>query len=151
MYADLGIALVINGWLSDKIPNKRGLMEGHSPSMQIYCLATAPLILALESKLKGIVTFDGVRHKAKSLADDIKVFLAQPQEVFVVDRTISEFESVAGLILHRDTSRKKCNVLPFGSHRLFSSWPAWVNKVSRIKIIGAIFSIKDDIATLNSK
>ena len=151
MYADLGIALVINGWLSDKIPNKRGLMEGHSSSMQIYCMATAPLILALESKLTGVVTFDGIRHKAKSLADDIKVFLAQPQEVYFVDRTISEFESVAGLILHRDTSRKKCNVLPFGSHRQFSSWPAWVNKVSRIKIIGAIFSNKDDIATLNSK
>ena len=151
MYADLGIALVINGWLSDKIPNKRGLLEGHASSMQIYCMATAPLLLALESKLKGIVTWDGIRHRNKSFADDLKVILAQPQEVITVDKIITEFEAVSGLILHRDISRRKCNVLTFGSHRNYSSWPAWVNKVSRVKIIGAIFSNEDNIAMLNSK
>ena len=151
MYADLGIAIVINGWLSDKILNLRGVMEGHSPSMQIYCMATAPLIWALESKLKGITTWDAETHRCKSLADDIKVFLSHPREVICVDQIIKEYEGVAGLILHRDVSRKKCNVLPFGSHRNFADWPGWVNKVSRIKIIGAVFSNTEDIATLNSK
>ena len=151
MYDELGIALVINNWISDKIPNKRGVMEGHSPSMQIFCLATAPLLLALENKLTGITIFDNVHHTDKSFADDIKVVLAKPQEVMLVEQIISDFEQVAGLILHRDKTRKKCNVLPFGSHRDFQNWPVWVNKVSKIRIIGAIFSNEDDISRLNSK
>ena len=151
MYDDLGIALVINNWISAKIPNKRGLMEGHSPSMQIFCIAMAPLLLALENKLTGITTWDGLKHKEKSFADDIKVLLAQPQEVFLVEEVISDFEEVSGLILHRDKSRKKCNVLPFGSHRDFKEWPDWVNKVSKIRIIGAMFSNDQDIEKLNTK
>ena len=42
-------------------------------------------------------------------------------------------------------------MLPFGSHRNFTSWPDWVNKVSRVRIIGAIFSNEGNIALLNSK
>ena len=77
--------------------------------------------------------------------------MAQPQEVFLVEEVISDFEEVSGLILHRDKSRKKCNVLPFGSHRDFKEWPDWVNKVSKIRIIGAMFSNDQDIERLNTK
>ena len=151
MYSELGIAVVINNWISDKIKNARGLMEGHSPSMQIFCLATAPLLLGLEKKLTGIVTWDGIKQANKSFADDIKVVLAQPQEVFMVEDMITDFEQVSGLILHRDKTRRKCNILPFGSHREFNEWPVWVNKVSKIRIIGGIFSNDQDIESLNSK
>ena len=151
MYSDLGVAVVINNWISDKIKNARGLMEGHSPSMQIFCLATAPLLLGLEKKLTGIVTWDGIKQANKSFADDIKVVLAQPQEVFMVEDMITDFEQVSGLILHRDKTRRKCNILPFGSHREFNEWPVWVNKVSKIRIIGGIFSNDQDIESLNSK
>ena len=67
-----------------------------------------------------------------------------------VDKTITKFEEVSGLILHRDISRKKCNVIRFGTHRSFDLWPPWVNTVTKSKIIGAIFSSEDDIEELNS-
>ena len=41
--------------------------------------------------------------------------------------------------------------LLFGSHRDFMEWPDWVNKVSKIRIIGAIFSNDQDIEKLNTK
>ena len=82
-------------------------MEGHSPSMQIYCMSTGPLLKALDKKLNGIRTWDGVSHSNKSFADDLKLVLQDPREVFHVDETISRFESVSGLLLHRDISRNK--------------------------------------------
>lgn len=150
MYDQLGISIVINGWKSDPISNDRGLLEGHSPSMQIYCMSSGPLLRALDRKLSGIRTWDGILHKNKSFADDLKLALRDPGEISCVDETIQRFEGVSGLILHRDVSRKKCNVLTFGSHRKFDGWPPWVNKVSKTKIIGAVFSNLDDIEHLNS-
>ena len=150
MYDRLGISIVINGWQSDAILNERGVMEGHSPSMQVYCLASGPLLKALDSKLGGIRTWDSINHKTKSFADDLKLQLQDPREVFCVDETIQRFEKVSGLILHRDVSRKKCNVLTWGSHRSFSQWPSWVNKCSKTRIIGAVFSNNEDIELLNS-
>ena len=68
--------------------------------------------------------------------DYLKLALRDPGEISCVDETIQRFEGVSGLILHRDVSRKKCNVLTFGSHRKFDRWPPWVNKVFKTKIIG---------------
>ena len=150
MYNDLGISIVINGWKSDKIHNDRGLLEGHSASMQIYCMASGPLLKALECNLKGIKTWDSKVHITKALADDLKICLQDPSEVTFVDKTITKFEEVSGLILHRDISRKKCNVIRFGTHRSFDLWPPWVNTVTKSKIIGAIFSSENDIEDLNS-
>ena len=150
MYDRLSLALVINGWQSDPIKNLRGLLEGHSPSMQIYCMATGPLLRALGGKLSGIRTWDGILHKNKSFADDLKLLLKKPEEVTCVDETIKRFEGVSGLILHRDVTRKKCNVLTFGSHRNFDGWPQWVNKANKTKIIGAVFTSNEDIEHLNS-
>ena len=150
MYDKLGISIVINGWQSDAILNERGVMEGHSASMQVYCLASGPLLKALDSKLGGIRTWDSINHKTKSFADDLKLGLQDPKEVFCVEETIQRFEKVSGLILHRDVSRKKCNVISWGSHRNFSQWPPWVNKCSKTRIIGAVFSNNEDIELLNS-
>ena len=150
MYDRLGITIVINGWQSDIILNRRGLMEGHSPSMQIYCWSSGPLLKALDSKLSGIKTWDLTIHRTKSLADDLKICIQDPREVTAVDNTIQRFEGVSGLILHRDVARKKCNVLSFGSHRGFTQWPLWVNRVTKTKIIGGIFSSDGNIEHLNS-
>ena len=132
------------------ILNRRGLMEGHSPSMQIYCLSSGPLLKAIDSKLSGIKTWDAKIHRTKSFADDLKICIQDPREVTGVDSTIQRFKAVSGLILHRDVRRKKCNVLSFGSHRGFTQWPLWVNKVTKTKIIGGIFSSDEDIEHLNS-
>ena len=79
-----------------------------------------------------------INHKTKLFADDLRLQLQDPREVLCVDETIKRFEKVSGLILHRDVSRKKCNVLTLGSHRNFSQWPSWV------------FSNNEDIKLLNS-
>lgn len=151
MYQNLGINIVLNKWKSSKILNLRGVMEGHGPSSFLFVVAVIPLILDLQNKLKGINIGDNINHSVKGFMDDLKCFLSEEKEIFVVDSVISNFEKVSGLIVHRDPSKQKCNILCFGSHRKFKFFPKWVNITKKVKIVGALFSNQEDIEMINSK
>ena len=57
---------------------------------------------------------------------DLKVFLSSLDEVKEVYQSIERFEAVSGLLMHRDSSRNKCQALPFGDHRNYQDWPDWL-------------------------
>ena len=152
MYENLSITIVVNKWMSDKIPVKRGFMEGHSPSMAAFVMAVAPLGHALEAVLEGVETQDGKKHTVKAFADDVKLVLKNlNQELPKVYDLISKFENVSGTEMHRDPLREKCQALPFGSHRLYNSWPSWVTVKSEIKILGVYYSNCESLEKCNSK
>ena len=44
--------------------------------------------------------------------------------------------------MHRDPKREKCQILPFGTHRTYNSWPNWVTVRDQIKVVGVFFSNK---------
>ena len=151
MYENLGINIVLNKWKSAKIFNLRGVMEGHGPSSFLFVIAILPLIFELQKNLKGINIGDNINHRVKGFMDDLKCFLVDEKEIYVVDSVITKFEKVSGLIVHRDPSKQKCNILCFGSHRNFKSWPSWVNIAKKVKIVGAYFSNDENIEMINSK
>ena len=152
MYENLCVSVVINKWKSDKIPVKRGFMEGHAPSMAAFVLAAAPLGIALEQDLEGIYTPDGILHKIKTFADDSKLVLKNVDtELRRVYETISNFELVSGNEMHRDPSRGKCQALSFGSHRSYEEWPSWVTVKNEINILGILYSNRDSLEKCNSK
>ena len=72
-------------------------------------------------------------------ADDIKVIIRDLDEVNVIYNVICNFESVSGLLMHRDPTREKCQALSFGGHREHDQWPPWVTVKSKMKVVGAIF------------
>ena len=150
MYSDLHVKIVVNKYMSEKIFVQRGFMEGSPPSMAAFVVSLIPFMKELEENLKGIVTANGKVHKIKLFADDLKTFLSDLREIRIVSDVISRFEKVSGLIMHRDPARDKCQALPFGHHRLFNSWPEWINVKNKIKVVGAIFSNNEDIDQLNS-
>ena len=149
MYEDLSVTIVLNGYKSLPIKVKRGFMEGSPPSMSAFVLCLAPLMVGLEEVLEGIETKDGVNHKIKAFADDMKLFLADPKEISVAFDLITKFESVSGLKMHRDPKREKCQALPFGAHRSYLGWPGWVTVKDSIKIVGAWFSNSGELEKLN--
>ena len=151
MYENLGINIVLNRWKSSKILNLRGVMEGHGPSSFLFVVAILPLMLELQKNLKGIEIGDNLNHRVKSFMDDFKCFLTDEKEIYVVDSVITKFENVSGLKVHRDPSKQKCNILCFGRHRNFNSWPSWVNVANKVKIVGAYFSNSENIEMINSK
>ena len=151
MYSDLGIKIVLNNWKSSKILNERGLMEGHPCSSFLFVVGILPLLIELQKRLKGIDIGDNVNHNVKGYMDDLKCFLKDEDEIFLVDNIITKFEKVSGLIVHRDPTKLKCNILCFGKHRQYRSWPSWVNVSNKVKIVGAIFSNLDNIELINSK
>ena len=150
LYKDLGIIINVNGYRSNVILNKRGFMEGHPPSMMAYVISTIPLINALETKLTGIKVFNTL-FCSRSFADDTKIFLSDPSEVYIVQDLVFAFEKVSGVMLHKDKSLKKCNVISFGNHRQYNNWPFWVNVTDKVKIIGGIFGNSCNIEHENSK
>ena len=150
MYKDLGIMIVINQCKSEIIKVERGFMEGHPPSMAAFVVSMIPLMNHLEESLTGIRTDEGRNHKIKLFADDMKIFLGNLSEIETAYNVIEKFEKVSGLEMHRDPARQKCQALPFGEHRKFNGWPAWVTVKNNIKVVGAIFSNNEDLEKVNT-
>ena len=143
MYNELTVEIRVNGCRSEKIRVERGFMEGHPPSMAAFVLQMIPLTVALEEILNGIEVHE-VTHKVKGFADDVKLFLGDLREVDKSYEIINKFEKVSGLEMHRDPTREKCQALPFGRHREHTEWPDWVTVKSEIKVVGIVYTNKQD-------
>ena len=87
--------------------------------MAAWVVSSIALIIAIENSIQGIQLKDGRIFKSQNFADDGKVMLREPIEIFVVDEIVKRFEKVSGVRLHRDRSLRKCNVLSFGNHLEF--------------------------------
>ena len=85
-----------------------------------------------------------------TIVDDLKLFVNDLSEIDSASYVIKRFEDVSGLEMHRDPQRQKCQVLPFGNHRHFNNWPAWVTVKEEVKIVGAMFSNKGNLEKINS-
>ena len=150
LYKDLGIKISVNQIGSGIIYNKRGFAEGSAPSMAAYVISTISLLKALEEQLEGIRLPDNRLMKVFSFADDQKIALQNSDEIKKVQDMVIRFEKVSGLMLHRDVTRKKCNIISFGNHRNCNDWPDWVNQVQKTKIIGAYFVNEGNLEWENS-
>ena len=58
---------------------------------------------------------------------------------------------ISGLEMHRHPTNAKCQALPFGTHRNFSLWPAWVSVKNYIKVVGGWFSNNESLEKINSE
>ena len=150
MYKDLYVIIVLNRYKSNKIYVKRGLMEGHPPSMAAFVVSMIPLMHIFEEQMAGIRTPNGKTHRIKSFADDLKLFIKDPIEITKIYDVISKFENISGLEMHRDPSRNKCQALPFGRHRDHQGWPAWITVQSTMKVVGGMFSNCETLEKINS-
>ena len=151
LYRNLGIVINVNGCKSSIISNDRGFLEGSPPSMGAFCISTFPLLIALERNMKGIKIKDGRVFKIKVFADDMKTFIREVREVEIIEKLIFNFEKVSGIYLHRDKTKKKCNILNFGRNRNHENWPNWINVVDQMQVIGGLFTNNGSLEKINSE
>ena len=145
LYKNLAITIVINGAKSGKIFVNRGMMEGHPPSMSCFVTAMIPLLIVLRRKLQGVRIHNGARRSIFAFADDLKLYLKEPQEIHQVFEIIQKFQTVSGLEMHMDPGRGKCQALPFGSHRVYNNWPNWITIKEVVNILGILYGNKKEV------
>ena len=118
MYEDLGVVIVVKGCKSDQINVKRGFMEGHPASIAAFVVSLIPFMVKLDQNVTGLEV-DGIIHKSKLFANNLKLFIKDLNEIFSIENIINDFEIVSGVKIHRDPSRGKCQALSFGTHQQF--------------------------------
>merc|ERR1711954_296502 len=101
-----------------------------------FVVSLIPLMIMLERNIGGIHC-NGLTHKIKLFADDLKAMISDLNEINYIENIISMFESISGIRLHRDPSREKCQALTFGDHRSFGGWAKWpwISKKNTVKIV----------------
>ena len=151
MYEDLYVIIVPNQFKSEKIYVNRGFMEGHPPSMAAFVVSLIPLMKAIEEQMIGIETADHKLHRIKSFADDLKLFIKDPEELTEIYNTICKFENISGLVMHRDPSLCKCQALPFGRHKDYNQWPSWITVQSKMRIVGGYFSNNESLENIRDR
>ena len=139
LYKDLAFTIVVNGAKSGKIWVKRGMMEGHPPSMPCFVTAMIPLLIVLKRRLQGVKIHNGVTRKIFAFADDLKLILREPQEIHMIFGIIKKFQNVSGLEMHMDPGRDKCQALTFGNHRIYNNWPNWITIKDVVNILGILY------------
>ena len=146
LYKDLAITIVINGAKSGKIWVKRGMMEGHPPSMPCFVTAMIPLLIVLKRKLQGVKIHNGVTRKIFAFADDLKLVLREPQEIHMTFEVIKKFQTISGLEMHTDPCRDKCQALTFGNHRVYNNWPNWITNKEVVNILGILYGNRREVS-----
>lgn len=145
MYDGATTRISVNGVLTDVIQLLRGIRQGCPVSMLLYCLASAPLIKALDSRLAGVrVEESEGRLAASAYVDDTVALLRDPEEVPVLVRTLAEFGAESGLLVNA----AKSAALPVGRWPRRAEMPFPV--VEAVKLLGVTFTARTSrLATVN--
>ena len=69
--------------------------------MAAFVVSLIPLMIKIDENVEGLMVDDRT-HKSKLFADDLKVFVKSLTEIDTIETTISNFEVVSGVLLHRD-------------------------------------------------
>ena len=127
--------VIVNNKMGKAFSNNRmSLRQGDLPSMFWLACAIDPLLLFLDSRLKGIPVFKLLvsgpvqegenplppleeKYTVVSYADDVKSSVTNLEEFLLVDYGSALFEKSSGCLLHRDPNSGKCKVLLLGKWR----------------------------------
>ena len=96
--ASVSSQLIINGQQSEPIPIKRGIRQGCPLSMLLFILGIEPLTQKInqDPTIRGITL--GKQHlKVLHFADDVILFLTDPQSIVMVNRILQSFSHFSGM------------------------------------------------------
>jgi hypothetical protein len=99
MYTDVTSSVQINGTLAGPIPIHCGVRQGCPLSMALYRLY--PLFNMLDHSLRGLQTGRGKRYQSVlAYADDVTIFVTQPEDFLKIRTAIKCFEKATGALLN---------------------------------------------------
>lgn len=123
------------GQLSAPISVENSLRQGDPLAMPLFILGMEPLLLKLESQLRGIQVG---RQAVRTLAyvDDLQVAAVDLQDMVQAVDTLRKFELASGALINRSKTR----VMGLGVWRERQDWPVeWITPAQQLKIFGVVF------------
>ena len=117
--------------LSQAIELSFSIRQGDPMAMVLYILYIEPLLLRLESSLKGI-NIAGIKETTEAYCDDVNVLTDDEGDLVQADVIVKEFEALSGAILSRS---KKCKIIGFGQWNKKTTWPLkYIQTEAEVKI-----------------
>ena len=127
--------ILIDGFLGENVYMQRGIRQGDPASGYLFNLAVEPLANLIKQckEIRGITLCSEVEVRLSQYADDLILFLNEPEAITRAIVEIEKFSSVSGLKLNID--KTKC--LPIGNHlnRSQGNLPR-LQYVDELKILG---------------
>jgi len=146
LYSNASSEVQINGFRSNLIPIRRSIRQGWPLSMALYALCLNPFLQELDDGLKGINTGGSIlRATVIAYADDVTIFLSEPEDIIELQRIIVTYENIAGAKIN--TLKSKALVL--------GGWDETtqildIPYTSEMKILGFTFTNRVNVAARKS-
>ena len=135
--------LKVNGVLTSAFSIKRSVRQGCPLSMTLFNISLSPLLYSIQSRLHGL-TVGPCALKVCSYADDVTVFLRDPDDCRHLLLCIEEYVTTSGAHVNEE----KTQLLPL---RELSApfYEEYVRVVSKLRILGITFThtLKETINT----
>jgi hypothetical protein len=113
------------------------LRQGDPLAMILFIIQIEPLLALLQQRLVGL-NVGRIREASLGYVDDVATLGHQEADLFTLDTTVREFESVSGAILNRN---RKSVLVGLGSWAGREEWPLdWIRVAKEVKIYGITFT-----------
>ena len=131
--------------LTDTIEVSFSIRQGDPLAMLLYVIYAEPLLLLLESSLKGLmfsspqslVQTEYFRQVSEAFCDDVNLLVTHDEDFNAIEKAVTEFEKASGAILSRNM---KCQVLGLGFWKNRQNWSLnFLRQVKEVKIFGIWF------------
>lgn len=140
LYNDIGSNVIVNNWLTARIPIGRGVRQGCPLSPMLYVLTLEPLAAAIRANasIEGIYIPE-TQHSIKMsiYADDTTCFVSNTEGFTALDEELQLYGSASGARLNRTKSKG----LWLGSWQTRQDTPLHIDwALQSIKILGLTFT-----------
>lgn len=131
--------IILNGYLTDKIFPRHGVLQGDplSPLLYVICVEALACLIHDTSEIKGFLLpgAKGKRAKMRLYADDTTVILKDFVSLRNLFKVISIYEAGLGAKLNKS----KTKAMWLGAWRNHSDKPLGLKWVRKMKILGVVF------------
>ena len=138
-YTDASMQIILNGWLTQKIPLLRGVRQGDplSPLLYILCVEVLACQIRNSPNIKGFLLpgAKGRQFKVRQYADDTTSLVKDFSSLKNLFDIVSIYERGSGAKLNRS----KTEAMWLGSWRERSDEPLGLTWVRKMKIVGVVF------------
>ena len=138
-YHDAHMRIILNGWLTDKVPLLRGVRQGDSlsPLLYVLCVEVLACLVRNSPQVKGFLLpgANGREFKVRQYADDTTSFVKDYTSLVCLLNLISVYEMGSGAKLNRS----KTEAMWLGAWRNRTDTPLGLTWVHKMKIVGVFF------------
>jgi len=140
LYHDATMRILVNGFLTDKVPLERGVRQGDplSPLLYILCAEVLASNIRAENKIQGFLLpgARGQQFKIRQYADDSTCFVKDLFSLSVLFSILKRYELGSGAKLNYS----KTEAMWLGAWRACPDTPLGLTWVTKMKLLGVWYS-----------